>query len=87
MSSPSPASCPFELKARLVCDQRLKQRLALDERQPRNVLPIKMQKIEGVVDEPNLALAVGSRLRVREARQSGVVDAAEFAVEVGGLRL
>ena len=46
-----------------------------------------MQEIEGVIDEPHLALAVGRRLRLREARQSGVVDAAEFAVEIGGLHL
>ena len=46
-----------------------------------------MQKIEGVVDEPNLALAVGRGLGVGEARQSGVVDAAELAVEIGGLHL
>ena len=44
-----------------------------------------MQKIESVIDEVHAALAVGRRLGLREARQSGVVDAAEFAVEIGGL--
>ena len=76
-----------ELNAGLVRDQRLKKRLALDERQIRDVLAIKMQEIEGVIDEPHLALAVGRRLGVGEAGQSGVVDAAEFAIDVGGLRL
>jgi hypothetical protein len=41
-----------ELKARLVGEQRLEQHLALDERQPRDVLADEMQKIEGIVDEP-----------------------------------
>ena len=45
-----------------------------------------MQEIECVIDEPHLALTVSRRLGVREARQSGVVDAAEFAIQIGGLR-
>ena len=76
-----------ELKAGLVCDQRLKQRLALDERQARDVPAVEVQEIEGVIDELHAALAVGRRLGMGEARQSGVIDAAEFAVEIGGLRL
>jgi hypothetical protein len=35
-----------------------------------------MQEIEGVIDEPDPALAVGCRLGMSEARQSGVVNAA-----------
>jgi hypothetical protein len=46
-----------------------------------------MQEIEGVVDKENAALAVGRHLGVSKTRQSGVVDASEFAVDVGGLRL
>ena len=46
-----------------------------------------MQEIESVIDEMHAALAVGRRLRLREARQSGVVDAAEFAVDIGGLHV
>ena len=74
-----------ELKAGLVCDQRLKQRLALDERKARDVPTVEMQEIESVIDELHVALAVGRRLGVGEARQSSLVDAAEFAVEIGGL--
>ena len=46
-----------------------------------------MQEIEGVIDEMHAALAVGRRLGVGEARQSGFVNAAEFAIEVGGLHI
>ena len=38
-----------ELKAGLVCDQWRKQRLALDERQARDVPAIEMRKIEGII--------------------------------------
>jgi hypothetical protein len=34
-----------------------------------------VQEIEAVVDEPSAALAVGRSLRLREAWQSGLVDA------------
>src|SRR5580698_5389893 len=37
------------------------------------------------IDEPHLALAIRRRLRLREARQSRLVDATELAVEIGGL--
>ena len=76
-----------ELKAGLVCDQGLEQRLALDERKVRDVPAGKMQEIESVKDELHVALAVGRRLRLREARQSRIVDAAELAVEIGGLHV
>jgi hypothetical protein len=46
-----------------------------------------MQEIEGIVDKLRAALAVGRCLNLREAQQSGVINAAEFAVEIGGLRL
>jgi hypothetical protein len=45
---------------------------------------IEVQEIEDVIDEPHLALAVGRRLGVGEARQSSLIDAAGFAVDVGG---
>jgi hypothetical protein len=48
-----------ELKAWLACDQGLKKGFALDELQARNVLAIKVQEIEGVIDEPHAALAIG----------------------------
>jgi hypothetical protein len=44
-----------------------------------------MQEVEGIVDESRAALAVGRCLRLGEARQTGLVKAAELAVDVGGL--
>src|ERR1700722_364923 len=76
-----------ELNARLACDQGLKKRLALDKRQARDVPAVKMQEIEGVIDEPHLALAVGRCLGVGEARQSRFTNATEFTVDVGGLHV
>jgi hypothetical protein len=46
---------------------------------------LRSQEIESVIDEPRGALAIGRRLRLGEARQTSVVDATEFAVDVGGL--
>jgi hypothetical protein len=40
-----------------------------------------------LLDEPHLAHPVGRRLGVREAWQASVVNAAEFAVNIRGLRL
>ena len=77
---------PVELKARLVRGQRLKKRLALEERQGGNVPPVQVQEIEGVIDEARPSLAVGRGLGLGEARQSGLVDPAELAVDIGGLR-
>jgi hypothetical protein len=74
-----------ELKTELVRDQGLKQRLALDERKVRDIPIVEMQEIEGVVDELDAAFAVGRRLGLGEARQSCAINAAEFAVDVGGL--
>ena len=76
-----------ELKAGLVCDQRLKQRLALDELKARDIPTLDVQKIESVINEARIALAVGRRLRLGEAWQSGIVDAAKLAVDVGGLHV
>jgi hypothetical protein len=45
----------IELKAGNRRDQRLKKRLALDERQARDVAAVEMQEIEGEIDEPNPA--------------------------------
>ena len=77
----------IELKTRLVRSQRLKQRLALEERQGRNVPTVQVQEIEGVIDEAHAAFAVGRSLGLGKARQSGLVDPAELAVDIGGLRL
>jgi hypothetical protein len=77
----------IELKARLVCEQRLEKRLALDELKVRDIPTAEMQEIESVMDEPRCAHAVGRRLRLGEARESRVVDAAEFAVEISGLQV
>jgi hypothetical protein len=57
-----------EPKARLVRDQWLKKRLALDERQTRDVAAVEMQEIEGVINEARPALAVGHGLGIGEAR-------------------
>ena len=46
-----------------------------------------MQEIESVIDELHIALAVGRRLGMGEARQSSLIDAAEFAVEISGLHV
>ena len=44
-----------ELKARDFRDQRLKKRLAFDERQVGDVAAVEMQEIENEVDKANLA--------------------------------
>jgi hypothetical protein len=46
-----------------------------------------VQEIESVIDEPHFVLAVCGRLRLCEARQSGLVDAAELAIDIGGLHI
>jgi hypothetical protein len=56
----------IELDAERVCDQRLQQRLTLGERKTRDVATIKMQKIEGVIDELHVALGVGRGLGVEK---------------------
>ena len=66
----------IKLKAGLVCDQWFKQRLALDERQGRNVPTVQVQEIEGVIDEAHPPLAVGRGLSLGKARQPSVIDAA-----------
>ena len=73
------------LKARLVCRERLEKRLALDELKVRDIPTVEMQEIESVIDEPSAPLAISRRLRMGEARQSGIIDATEFPVDVGGL--
>jgi hypothetical protein len=55
----------IELNAGLLGDQWLKQRFALYKRQPRDVAAIKVQEVEGVIDESHPALAVARRLRYR----------------------
>ena len=77
----------IELKSGDAGDQRLQKRLALDERQTGGVSAVKMQKIEGVVDEAHSALAVARRLGLRKAGQPIVANSAQFAVEVSGLGL
>jgi hypothetical protein len=61
--------------------------LRLTSGRPETSQPERMQKIEGVVDEMHAALAVGGRLGMGEARQPGIVDAAELAVEIGRLHV
>jgi hypothetical protein len=76
-----PGYVAVELKAGLVREQRLKECLALVERKDRNVPTADMQKIEGVIDEMYVALAVRRRLCLRETRRTRFINAAEFAVE------
>ena len=45
---------------------------------------LRSQEIESVIDEPRSALAVRRGLGLGEARQPRFVNAAEFAVEIGG---
>jgi hypothetical protein len=66
---------------------RVKQRLALDEWKLRDVPIGQVQKFERVMDEMHIALAVGCGLRLRKTRQSAVVNAAELAVDIGGLHI
>src|SRR3984885_146678 len=75
----------IELKARLTCEQRFQNRLALDELKAGDVPSVEMQEIESVIDELHIALAVGRRLGVGEGRQPNIIHAAEFPVEVSGL--
>jgi len=72
----------IELKARLPFDQRLEKRFALDELKVRDIPTAKMQEIESVIDEVHAAFASGRRLRLGEAGQTGLVDTAEFAVDI-----
>ena len=65
-----------ELKAGCPSDQRLQQRLALNERQVGGVSTVKMEKIEGVVDKAHAALAVARGLGLRKAGQAIVANAA-----------
>jgi hypothetical protein len=62
-----------ELKARLVGEQWLQKRLALDELKVRDVPSVEMQKIESLID-------VGRRLGVGESRQGdrGVAAATRY---------
>jgi hypothetical protein len=76
-----------ELEPGPVPHQGLKHDLALDEREVRGVLAVEVQEIESVIDKMHAALAIRSRLGPRKARQSGVVDAAEFAINIGGLHV
>jgi hypothetical protein len=54
----------IELKAGLVGDQRLKQRLAFDELKVPDVTAIKVQEVERIVDEP-LAVIVVAYVRAK----------------------
>jgi hypothetical protein len=46
----------------LFCDERFKKRFAVDERPRRDIRPIEVQEIEGVLDELHPALAVARSL-------------------------
>jgi hypothetical protein len=46
-----------------------------------------MEEIEGTVDDMHAALAIDRRLGMGEGRQSGIVDPAEFAVDIGALHV
>jgi hypothetical protein len=74
-----------EPKARLVREQRLQKRLALDELKIRDVPTVQMQEIEGIIDELHASLAIGGGLGIGKAWQASFVDAAELTVEIGGL--
>ena len=72
----------IELKAGLADDQRLKKRLALDERKLGDVPICQMQEIESVIDEW-AALAA----RVRAKLGSPGVIATKLAIDVSGRHL
>jgi hypothetical protein len=77
----------IELEARLVCHQWLEQLFAPEKREARDVPAGEMQKIEGVIDDLNAALAIARRLGMGEAGQSSVIDATKLAIDVSGLYL
>ena len=77
----------IELKARLTCEQRFQNRLALCKLKARDVPTVQMRKIESVIDELDVAFAVGCRLGAGEHRQPSLIDAAEFPVDVSGLNV
>ena len=43
-----------------------------------------MQEVKGAIGQMDSAFAIGRRLRLREAGQTGLVDTAEFAVDISG---
>ena len=67
-------------------DQRLKKRLALDERQTRDDSAVEVQEIESEIDKANPARAIARGLGLRKARQPVVAYPAQFAVEIRGFR-
>jgi hypothetical protein len=76
----------IELQAADIGHDRLQQRLTLGERQARRVAAVEMQKVEGVKDQAHAPCPVGRGLGFSEARHTVGADAAQFAVEIGGLR-
>jgi hypothetical protein len=76
----------IELQAGKISHHRLKQRLALDKRQGCRIAAIKMQEVESVKDQAHAARPVGRGLGIGEVRKAVIADAAQFAVEIGGLR-
>ena len=76
----------IELQAGNIGHNRLEQRLTLNKRQGCRVAAIEMQEIEGVKDQAHAARPIGRGLGLGEVRKAVVADAAQFAVEIGGLR-
>jgi hypothetical protein len=75
------------MKAQLASDERLEERLALDEGKPRDVAAVEVQEVERVMGETGSAFAIRRRLGVSEARKSRFINSAEHAVEIGGLHV
>ena len=76
----------IELEAGKIGHHRLKQRLALDKRQGCRVAAIQMQEGRRRKRPVHAARSVGRGLGLGEARKAVVADAAQLAVEIGGLR-
>jgi hypothetical protein len=84
-SSPSPISS-IELQAGNIGQDRLKQRLPLDERQVCRVAAVEIQEVEGVKDKAHAARPVSCRLCLGETRKAVLAHATSFAVEIRALR-
>ena len=76
----------IELQAGNIGHDRLKQRLTFDKRQGCGVAAVEMQKVEGVKDQAHATRAIGRGLGLGEVWKAVLADAAQFAVEIGGLR-
>src|SRR3984957_18032977 len=87
MSWPSPVSWPLNWRPGLFATNGSSSALRSMSGSFETSQSARCKEIESVIDEPHFARAAGRRLRLREAWQSGVIDATKLAVDVGGLHV